>query len=160
MRESNFWKWLRNGWRLEGPSLQVTRIETGTMTGVPDVEVCYEGTAFWVELKAVDRPVRPDTPVDVGLSPAQSLWHRKRMAAGGTSYLLVAVGDRQERRLYLLRGEVVATAVTEDIRWVRRGDSFSMTEDDLMAVSVCNQRSSAPTLLKIMTSDLYGGYTR
>ena len=60
------------------------RIETGALQqGVPDVNACYHGTEFWLELKCTFT----DT---VSLTPFQCSWHMRRASVGGRSWILVA----------------------------------------------------------------------
>ena len=60
------------------------RIETGALQqGVPDVNACYHGTEFWLELKCTST----DT---VSLTPFQCSWHMRRASVGGRSWILVA----------------------------------------------------------------------
>ena len=60
------------------------RIETGALQqGVPDVNGCYGGYEFWVELKCTTN----DT---VSLTPFQIAWHMRRANAGGVSWIMVA----------------------------------------------------------------------
>jgi len=58
------------------------RIETGgTGTGIPDVNLCYEGKEIWIELKLVKGK-------RIDLSPTQIAWHMKRTKAGGRTWIL------------------------------------------------------------------------
>ena len=60
------------------------RIETGALQqGVPDVNGCYGGREFWVELKCT-------TTDSVSLTPFQCSWHMLRASAGGRSWIMVA----------------------------------------------------------------------
>ena len=72
------------------------RIETGQLQqGVPDVNACFGGHEFWLELKVAkgDR---------VSLSPFQIAWHTRRANAGGRSWILVA--HSSSKALTLHRG--------------------------------------------------------
>jgi len=62
---------------------------------VPDVNACYGGSEFWLELKCT-------TTDRVSLSPFQVAWHMRRAAAGGRSWILV--GDSSRLALTLHRG--------------------------------------------------------
>lgn len=148
MRENNLWNWLRKSWRTVR-GLHAQRIETLTMSGVPDVEVCCAGLSFWLELKAVDRPARDSTPVDTELTMAQGLWHRRRNLAGGTSFVLVTVGSGRSRRNYLIPG-------TEARNLVRT----PVIEADLAKLSLCPPTVGPLEILRIMmelTSRLTSG---
>lgn len=66
------------------PKVHWQRIETGALQqGVPDVNACYCGSEFWLELKVAqgDR---------VSMSPFQVSWHTRRANAGGRSWILVS----------------------------------------------------------------------
>ena len=72
------------------------RIETGALQqGVPDVNACYGGHEFWLELKCTNTD-------RVSLSPFQVSWHMRRAAAGGRSWILV--GHSKHKVLTLHRG--------------------------------------------------------
>ena len=72
------------------------RIETGALQqGVPDVNGCYGGHEFWLELKCT-------TSDRVSLSPFQVSWHMRRAASGGRSWILV--GHSSHNAITLHRG--------------------------------------------------------
>jgi len=76
--EQKFYQWFRK-------QLPVTadccRVETSTMGGMPDVNVCLDGIETWVELK-----------VYIGgrvlIRPEQNAWMHRRAAAGGRVWLV------------------------------------------------------------------------
>tara|TARA_R100001126_G_scaffold1036_1_gene992 strand:- start:9886 stop:10302 length:417 start_codon:yes stop_codon:yes gene_type:complete len=102
-KESKLWKKInqlqkgRKDWHL-------TRIESSTINGIPDVFGCIEGRSFWLELKATDVK-------NCGLSKFQINWHLNYQQAGGTVRIL-NVGT-SETRLELL--EVRAPSVIESL---------------------------------------------
>jgi len=61
------------------PEIWFTRIETGTTSGVPDVNYCCkDGSEGWIELKiGVPR-----------LKPSQVAWHTRAMAMNRRAYVL------------------------------------------------------------------------
>ena len=66
------------------PKVHWQRIETGALQqGVPDVNGCWGGHEFWIELKCT-------TTDNVSLTPFQCSWHMRRAAAGGCSCIMVA----------------------------------------------------------------------
>ena len=66
------------------PKVHWQRIETGALQqGVPDVNACYGGREFWLELKCTSND-------QVSLSPFQCSWHMRRASAGGASWILVS----------------------------------------------------------------------
>ena len=63
------------------------RIETDTMSGVPDWNVCYEGMEYWLEAKiAVGQRV--------AVRPEQVAWALRREAHGGRVYMCVRTARR------------------------------------------------------------------
>ena len=93
MNESSFWHQIKRALHRH-PFLDLQRIEDRTKAGTPDVNGCHSGTEFWVELKYLDLPVRPTTPLHIkNFKPEQRLWMRNRAAAGGLSWLFVRVGE-------------------------------------------------------------------
>ena len=72
------------------------RIETGGMgTGVPDVNGCWQGKEFWLELKI-------GSLQSVNLSPQQCAWHMRRANVGGLSWILIH--DPSKHFLWLVPG--------------------------------------------------------
>lgn len=47
--EIKFWHWLKN--KLSKSKVDMQRIENTTGGGVPDVNMCYQGSEAWIELK-------------------------------------------------------------------------------------------------------------
>lgn len=59
-----------------------TTVESGALApGTPDVEGCWQGAAFWVELKATQAWA-------VRIRPEQQGWLLRRARAGGLCYVL------------------------------------------------------------------------
>ena len=76
--ESNLWRLVRD----HLPKIHWQRIETGsTAQGVPDLNGCFEGQEFWVELKAVRGN-------QLGLRPMQISWLAQRAMHGGKCFVL------------------------------------------------------------------------
>lgn len=90
MKESSLWVIIRQNL----PQVHWQRIETSTGLGIPDINGCWEGKEFWVEIKYLPTfPVRANTPVKIKhYTPEQRLWLRKRGQAGGQAWLFVRVG--------------------------------------------------------------------
>tara|TARA_R110000824_G_scaffold92279_1_gene224047 strand:+ start:252 stop:722 length:471 start_codon:yes stop_codon:yes gene_type:complete len=77
--EATFWKLLKKHLPI---TCHTQRIETGsTGLGIPDVNLCWEGTELWIELKIVKGK-------RVELSPEQCAWHFRRNRAGGKSLII------------------------------------------------------------------------
>lgn len=119
MSESNLWQWLARARKPLGKALHMTRQENLVAVGQPDVEGCYSGSQFWLELKHAARPARATTKLRFGspIKQNQIEWHRERAGAGGRVYYLISVGSGHERRIYLIpwsRGpEMLDHGVTE-----------------------------------------------
>ena len=66
------------------PKVHWQRIETGALQqGVPDVNGCYGGKDFWLELKV-------STTDTVSLTALQCAWHMRRCSSGGATWVLVS----------------------------------------------------------------------
>ncbi len=101
--ESTFWTWLRTGLKkLE--NLDIQRIESKIGSGVPDVEGCWNGKTFWVELKACDRPKRATSQLEFKISQGQIIWLKRRWRCGGNAFLLLRVGCNRDAKIYLIKG--------------------------------------------------------
>lgn len=86
---------LRKLLREKLPQVHWQAIETGGVgLGVPDVNGCYRGAEFWVELKQTDGWA-------VTLRPHQIGWLLHRARAGGRVFVLVR---RAREELWLCRG--------------------------------------------------------
>jgi len=104
--EQNLWKWLK---RESQPlvaigDLHMCRVENSVGLGYPDVEGCYNGCGFNVELKAVARPKRKTTKIKVRFEEEQIPWLRKRWNVGGSCWVLLRVGSGRSARHYLIPG--------------------------------------------------------
>jgi hypothetical protein len=104
-REVRLWEFLRDG--LKGVAgLHMRRVENQVSSGDPDVDGCYSGRYFEIELKGLDRPARASTPLDLGIRKSQVIWHRKRVRAGGNIWLYIRVGKDRDLRKYLVPGSL------------------------------------------------------
>lgn len=75
---------LRKKFRESFPGCHWQRLEDSITAGIPDVTVSL-GQAWgewWIELKEFGLPVRPQTPVKIGLKPHQALWLSDAQRAG------------------------------------------------------------------------------
>tara|TARA_R110000751_G_scaffold5702_2_gene25657 strand:+ start:590 stop:1018 length:429 start_codon:yes stop_codon:yes gene_type:complete len=103
-KESKLWKKIsllqkgRKDWHL-------TRIESSTINGIPDVYGCIEGRSFWLELKATDAK-------NCGLSKFQVNWHLNHQQAGGTVRILNAHASQTELELLEIRASGVAVSLS------------------------------------------------
>ena len=100
MKELSLWRWLSHAQVRLGKDLHLCRVENGDCSpGFPDVEGCYKGTQFFLELKVKTVPVRERTPIRPKFQKSQPNWHRKRLTAGGRSFILFQL-DRKTRLLF------------------------------------------------------------
>lgn len=96
-----------------------------TSAGIPDLNL-FHGVDIWLELKVW-------TPLyGVKMRPTQRLWHLKRHAAGGLSWVLVT----WEGKLALVPGDIAAHLPAKDAAW-----TFGYTEGPI---------SELPRLLRYM----------
>jgi penicillin-binding protein-related factor A (putative recombinase) len=104
--EQNLWKWLRKEVQplIKSKELHICRIENLVGAGYPDVEGCYDGCHFHIELKALARPKRKSTPLRVKFQPRQIPWLKKRWTAGGNCWVLLRVGTKRDAKHYLVPG--------------------------------------------------------
>ena len=82
MKESQFWALVKG--KLLG---DVERVENALTRGTPDVNGCFEGHEYWLELKVLDAKNKCE------LRPEQYLWHRKRQENGGRVFVLARNED-------------------------------------------------------------------
>lgn len=134
-REVRLWEWLREGLRAE-PLLHMVRVENRVSEGDPDVQGCWRGRYFELELKGCSRPRSLSTVLDFEVRKAQILWHRRRWRAGGNVWIYVRVGFGRDVRRYLVPGS--RTAVVE----------AGVTEEQLLALSVLPPDHGALQLLE------------
>lgn len=143
MRESSLWKWLSEAEKkLDfSPDLHWRRIENLVGEGDPDVEGCYFGNAFNIELKVAERPARTTTRVlgPADIRPKQIPWAKARWEAGGSSYFLIQVGSSAKAKRYLIRGCDASKIV-------------GATEEDLLSMSIIATDADQVRILRNATS--------
>jgi hypothetical protein len=76
--EAKFSKWVVSNFLRDA---DVQRIETSTGSGVPDINVCYQGFEFWIETKIMTPSFK------TLLRPYQGAWIQRRSAAGGSVFV-------------------------------------------------------------------------
>lgn len=141
-REVRLWSWLRDGLRgVQG--LHMRRVENLTSEGDPDVDGCWLGRYFELELKGCDRPKR-DGFLDFDVRQSQVVWHRRRWRCGGNVWLYARVGKGTDVRRYLVPGCLTGQ--------VQEG----VTEADLARMSVLPPGHTPMELLEraITTADI------
>tara|TARA_R110000744_G_scaffold21401_2_gene55466 strand:- start:674 stop:1075 length:402 start_codon:yes stop_codon:yes gene_type:complete len=103
-KEAKLWKKInllqkgRRDWHL-------TRIESSTINGIPDIYGCIAGRSFWLELKATDAK-------NCGLSKFQVNWHLNHREAGGVVRILNAHASQTELELLEIRESGVAVPLS------------------------------------------------
>ena len=75
------------------PSVHFQRIETDVGLGVPDVNGCFNGVDFWLELKV-------SSGTALGLSKYQKAWIIRRGLAGGRVFILQKALKERALKLY------------------------------------------------------------
>ncbi len=113
-REVRLWEWLKDNLRgTEG--LHMRRVENLVSEGDPDVDGCWLGRYFELELKGCDRPAK-DGLLNFDVRQSQVVWHRRRWKCGGNVWLYIRVGKGREVKRYLIPGSLtgrVREGVTE-----------------------------------------------
>ena len=91
--ETNFWKQIKKNLEDE---FFLTRIETLTVSGVPDVFGIYKGNSFWIELKS--------NPVNFpNLNKYQIVWINRAVKHGATVLILVKALKEKALKIYRVR---------------------------------------------------------
>ena len=114
-REVRLWEWLRDGLR-GTPGLHMRRVENLVSEGDPDVDGCWQGRYFELELKGANRPAKGGQLV-FDVRQSQVVWARRRWLCGGRLWLYARVGQGRDVRRYLVPGSLtgrVAAGVTEE----------------------------------------------
>lgn len=133
-RESGLWTYLRDAdMSLE---MDLRRVENVIENGTPDVEGIVHGRApFHIELKRCDRPARPMTSLRVKWQPGQVEWLHRRWIMGGLCWVLLAVGQGAQRRIYLIRGDLAGCIrMGQPEEWYKRHSSVGMFAPKASAV--------------------------
>jgi hypothetical protein len=138
MKEADLWRKIRNGTKSLG--IHWSRVESWAGPGVPDLNGCYKGHEFWIELK-VRRSKR------IIFRPHQMVWHYSRIKAGGSSFIVI--GDPRSGVVDLYTGSVVRRLIEDgavDPIWsslIRKCDWRAMVEAILDHRSVMKDPGSA-----------------
>ena len=97
--ERNLWAWLKRG-SFRSRELDMERVENGVGDGTPDVDGCFEGVSFKIELKVGDATKR-EAFVRTSFRPMQLPWIKERTRVGGRVFVLLQIG----RYRYLVAGK-------------------------------------------------------
>jgi hypothetical protein len=105
-REQNLWDWMqRNGQKYDEDDLHQSRVENLVPPkGFPDVTTTFTGNQWYTELKGLERPKRPGTPLKLGLdklSDSQESWLGREWRCGGRAWIYVRVGKGASTSRYL-----------------------------------------------------------
>lgn len=139
-KEKVLWAWLRRG--VKGlPGNDMERVENGVSNGTPDVDGCYNGGAYKIELKRV--PARKNGSVKTTFQPMQIPWLERRWKAGGNSWVLLAVGEGHSVKRYLIRGCDASTLI-------------DCSEDVLEDISVVASNATPEQVIKTASGKSFG----
>ncbi len=122
--ENALWEWLKGARAdLEDPNmLHMERVENSTKPNTPDVNGCYRGYTFHVELKSLASVADLRRKLTIG----QAMWAYSRSVAGGASYILIEIAGK---RRYLIPGNC-ALALLEPIQEPQLNDASIMNATD------------------------------
>lgn len=67
------------------------RVENLVARGTPDVEGCYDGFHFHIELKQCTKPKLSSTNLNIRLEKSQIVWLKKRSYCMGNVFILLRV---------------------------------------------------------------------
>jgi hypothetical protein len=90
---------------------RLDRVENVVLAGMPDVNGCFDGVEFWLEMKSPTEPKRKSTPLfgsNHRVSQEQKNWFLRQLQAGGNAYFYVCTDKR-----YLLLPGGLADRINE-----------------------------------------------
>lgn len=101
--DGGIWAWMGPKCKtIEG--LHIERVENSVGPGgTPDVDGCFKGSGFKLELKHAHEKKTSDH-VDISFRKGQPGWLKKRWAVGGNAWVLLKTGMGATMKLYLIRG--------------------------------------------------------
>jgi len=85
------------------PFARLNRVENNVGFGIPDVNGCFLGNEFWIEIKIGTIRRDPEQPIfdkKYGMTVEQINWHIEQNQAGGRSFILLRIGEN----LFLVEG--------------------------------------------------------
>jgi len=95
-KESNLYNLIKTNIK----NAHLTRIESNTINGIPDLHCAYKGRTFWLELKT-------NTIKNCNLSKYQINWILKHQRHGGIVYILNKTIEDRGLKLYTLEPSLV-----------------------------------------------------
>jgi penicillin-binding protein-related factor A (putative recombinase) len=90
-KESNLYNLIKTNIK----NAHLTRIESNTINGIPDLHCAYKGRTFWLELKA-------NNIKNCNLSKYQINWILKHQRHGGKVFILNKTATQSGLKLYTL----------------------------------------------------------
>lgn len=139
--ESNLWNWLKCANLVLREDLHMCRVENSAISGMPDVEGCFRGNQFWIELKCIDRPMKESTSLRPKFRPTQIPWMKRRLGAHGKVFVLLQVGLGRRLSRYLIPSYKVALLVTGHREVVIKALSLSpssATASEIIMIAATN----------------------
>ena len=131
--EKNLWQQL-NTIQKQFDNWHLTRIESTTINGIPDVHCCCNGVSFFLELKA-------NNDKNYGLSKYQIIWQLDYMKAGGKVFNLVLALSQRELKLVKL---------VPDLFWFRSDSVPHKDRYEVLATKKYNQ-DNLREIIKLVT---------
>ena len=131
--EKNLWQQL-NTIQKQFDNWHLTRIESTTINGIPDVHCCCNGVSFFLELKA-------NNDKNYGLSKYQIIWQLDYMKAGGKVFNLVFALSQRELKLVKL---------VPDLFWFRSDSVPHKDRYEVLATKKYNQ-DNLREIIKLVT---------
>jgi Holliday junction resolvase len=95
-KESNLYNLIKTNIK----NAHLTRIESNTINGIPDLHCAYKGRTFWLELKT-------NTIKNCNISKYQINWILKYQRQGGVVYILNKTIKDRGLKLYTLEPSLV-----------------------------------------------------
>ncbi len=124
--EHRLYDWLRSNLP---PEWHMTRIETSTANGIPDINLIVEGWEMWIECKAGE---------EVTLRKEQWAWMQRRVACGGTC--LVVLKMKEGWKIYRIYSKMKHTVLTAGIR-LEHAIHQGLTISELInKIQLCTQK--------------------
>jgi len=100
--DAGLWAWIQPVWKtIKG--LHVERVENTVASGTPDVDGCYQSSAFKIELKR-GVTFKTNDEVEITFRKSQPGWLKSRWNAGGNAWVLIKTGMAAKMKVYLIRG--------------------------------------------------------
>jgi len=123
MSEKNAYKIFKKNLEIPGID-RIDRIETATLAGVPDVNLCLRGgSEMWIEIKSPTEPKRETTPLfrsNHKVSQDQKNWFDRQLSAGGKAFFLIYTDKKiilLDGKFYDVINELTLSEILENASW-------------------------------------------